>query len=144
MVIFFGPKKLLLFILKQLLFSRFKQIKEQEARRRQQKEEEKKKAEEAAANRIPTISGGYKDEVDSTKREYRAGGDLVDDGKDSFRSMNTTPHSSNIGVVLNGEASSEDSNDEQKMHGTRTESSGNTVNFEVDVRDEQHINGKLD
>lgn len=94
-------------------------------------EEEKKKAEEAAANRIPTKSGGYKNEANSTKREYKNTGDLVDGGNDS---------SSNSTVVVNGE----DSTDEQKMYVTRTESSGDTVNYEVDMKDEQHINGKLE
>ena len=130
--------------LKLLVFSRFKQIKEQEARRRQQREEEKTKAEEAAANRIPTTNGGYKNEANSTKREYRTGGDLVDGGNDSFQSLTTTHNSSNIEVVVNDELSNEDSKDEQKMYVTRTESSENSVNYEVDVRDEQHINGKLE
>ncbi|KAJ9708714.1 hypothetical protein PVL29_000638 [Vitis rotundifolia] len=123
---------------------RFKQIKEQEARRRQQREEEKMKAEEAAANRIPTTNGGYKNEANSTKREYRTGGDLVDGGNDSFQSITTSHNSSNIEVVVNSELSNEDSKDEQKMYVTITESSGNSVNYEVDVRDEQHINGKLE
>lgn len=130
--------------LKLLVFSRFKQIKEQEARRRQQREEEKTKAEEAAANRIPTTNGGYKNEANSTKREYRTGGDLVDGGNDSFQPLTTTHNSSNIEVVVNDELSNEDSKDEQKMYVTRTESSENSVNYEVDVRDEQHINGKLE
>ncbi|RVW72608.1 ALBINO3-like protein 1, chloroplastic [Vitis vinifera] len=104
----------------QIPVKQFKQIKEQEARRRQQREEEKTKAEEAAANRIPTTNGGYKNEANSTKREYR------------------------LEVVVNDELSNEDSKDEQKMYVTRTESSENSVNYEVDVRDEQHINGKLE
>ena len=121
--------------LKLSVFSRFKQLKEQEARKRKQKEEEKKKAEEAAGNRIPTTNGGYKNEANSTEMEYRNADDLVDSGNDS---------SSNIEVVVNGELRNKDSKDEPNMYVTRTESSGDSVNYDVDMKDEQHINGKLE
>jgi YidC/Oxa1 family membrane protein insertase len=120
-----------------LLYSRFKQIKEQEARRRQ-KEEEKRKAEEAAAKGTQPTNEGHEKEAKLLERENEARADSVAENNEMVQSVATFHNSSDVGVVVNGDPSGQDSEEGQKMTSMfRMENDKVSTNSKVDWSDGQ-------
>lgn len=119
-----------------LLYSRFKQIKEQEARRRQ-KEEEKRKAEQAAAKGTQPTNEGHEKEAKLLERENGAGADSAAENNEKVQSVATSHNSSDVGVV-NGDLSGQDSEEGQKMTSMfRMENDKVSTNSKVDWSDGQ-------
>lgn len=109
-----------------MLYSRFKQIKEQEARRRQQREEEKRRAEEAAANAT---------QVTNDRREIENGKEveLVVERSKVHQSEDTISNSSN-GVSVNGLPRQEVKEDSNTTSGHQTADSEVSPQSEVDAQ----------
>jgi YidC/Oxa1 family membrane protein insertase len=113
------------------LFSRFKQIKEQEEARRRQKEEEKRKAEEAAAKGTQPINEGH-------ERDTGAGAGSVAENNEKAQSVSTFHNPSSVGVVVNGDLSGQDSQEDQKTASMfRMENDKVSTNSKVDWSDGQ-------
>lgn len=114
-------------------FSRFKQLKEQEARRRQQREEEKRKAIGAAGNNLQITNGELKKEAYLVERE---------DTKVELRNTNdvsTTGNSSNSEYsAVNGNYSPSESKEDQKISTHRMED-GEIASNSNNGRDHQHL-----
>lgn len=124
------------------LFSRFKQIKEQEEARRRQKEEEKRKAEEAAAKGTQPINEGHEREAEREakllERENGAGAGSVAETNEKAQSVSTFHNPSSVGVVVNGDLSGQDSQEDQKTASMfRMENDKVSANSKVDWSDEQ-------
>lgn len=116
---------------------RFKQIKEQEAIRRQ-KEEEKRKAEEAAPKGTQPTNEGHEREAKLLERENGAGADSVAENNEKAESVATFHNPSNVGVVVNGDLSGQDSEEDQKTTSIfRVENDKVSTNSKVDWSDGQ-------
>lgn len=108
-----------------LLYSRFKQIKEQEARRRQQREE-KEKAGETVAKGTQLTNEGHEREARLLESENGAGSESVDENNPS-----------NFGVV-NGDLTGKDSEEDKiKSPVLRVEEDKVSANSKVGAIDEQ-------
>lgn len=144
--LYWVSKFLILFLVSDnlLLYSRFKQIKEQEARRRQE-EEEKRKAEEAAAKGTQPTNEGHEREAKLLERENGAGADSVAESNEEVQSVATLHSSSNVGVVVNGDLSGQDSEEDQKMTPMfRMENDKVSTNSKVDWSDGQQSYEKVE
>lgn len=119
------------------LYSRFKQLKEQEAKRRQQIEEEKKKAEEAAAKATQIANEGHEREAQLLERENGAAADSVVENNEKVHSVTTFHNSSNVEVVVNGDSSGQDSEEDQNMTSTFRMENEVSANSKVDGSDGQ-------
>lgn len=119
------------------LYSRFKQLKEQEAKRRQQIEEEKKKAEEAAAKATQIANEGHEREATLLERENGAAADSVVENNEKVHSVTTFHNSSNVEVVVNGDSSGQDSEEDQNMTSTFRMENEVSANSKVDGSDGQ-------
>jgi YidC/Oxa1 family membrane protein insertase len=120
------------------LFSRFKQIKEQEEARRRQKEEEKRKAEEAAAKGTQPINEGHEREAKLLERDNGAGAGSVAENNEKAQSVSTFHNPSSVGVVVNGDLSGQDSQEDQKTASMfRMENDKVSNNSKVDWSDGQ-------
>ncbi|OVA17609.1 Membrane insertase OXA1/ALB3/YidC [Macleaya cordata] len=124
---------------------RFKQLKEQEARRRQQKEEEKKKLQEAVNGTGITNEEHNKElKLVLTKEEINEA-KLVDAGYERLQTVTVMHDSSKTGVLhVNGDNSTQDSNnDQENVPSPRTEN-GLAGNIGVDGKDEQQSSDNLE
>lgn len=119
------------------LYSRFKQLKEQEAKRRQQIEEEKKKAEEAAAKATQIANEGHEREAKLLERENGAAADSVVENNEKVHSVTTFHNSSNVEVVVHGDSSGQDSEEDQNMTSTFRMENEVSANSKVDGSDGQ-------
>ncbi len=118
------------------LYSRFKQIKEQEEKRRRQIEE-KRKAEEAVAKGTQITNEGHEIEAKLLERENGAGADSVIENNEKVQSVTTFHNSSNVKVAVNGDSSGQESEEDQKMTSEFRMENEVSANSKVDGSDEQ-------
>ncbi|GKV43527.1 hypothetical protein SLEP1_g50808 [Rubroshorea leprosula] len=107
---------------------RFKQIKEQEARGRQKREEERRKAEEATAKVNQLTNGAYEGEDGPVKKNGVATG-LGDEKNEKLESVEGQD-SSKVGVILNGDLSSQDMNEDKMTSPLSKENSESSEHIE--------------
>lgn len=113
-----------------MIYSRFKQLKEQEARRRKQGEEEKRKAEEAAAEETQVTNGRH-------EIENGNGVELVVEKSKEHQSENAIHNSSN-GVPVNGDPSRQEMKEDKNTTSVfQMADSEVSTHLEVDKGDAQ-------
>ncbi|XP_042503193.1 ALBINO3-like protein 1, chloroplastic [Macadamia integrifolia] len=126
---------------------RFKQIKEQEARRRRQREEQKMKAAAEGTETFKAAEEKEAKDANLVKTDVkRSQAELYSNGNEKVQSVNEMHDSSSAGVALvNGDHSILGSKeDHKKMTVSRMENGGLSVNYEVDGKDEQHLDKNMD
>lgn len=118
-----------------LIYSRFKQLKEQEARKRREREE-KRKAEEAAVKGNQLAIEEHKKERSELEEETGGAAILVDKKIGSLQSV-TGQDTSNVKLVNGDQSSQELNKGENTISSSRMKDGVVCANSEVDRMDEQ-------
>lgn len=127
-----------------LIYSRFKQIKEQEARRRQQREEEKRKAAEAAAKGNQTTNEVHEREINVYERANGAGASSLDKNNGILQSVRGGDVSE-AGVLMNGNTSGQEFKEDKDTTSVfKTEDSEVSANSDINGRDEKQSRENLE